>query len=229
MWQPQLDLMKDFHCIAPDLPGHGQSPAIKHFDMKALSSTLADIIRSTSPTGKAHVVGLSYGGVVAQALMVNAPDVVDHVVLSGTSTRLNRLLILLQALNAPFLRLLRPQQLAAMISSQFGIPASYKELLTEDFRQFSANAFMQVMWTYADIVMPSTFNSPTLVAVGEKETFFAKIGARSLVKGIPGARGILVPGVGHIWNLQAPELFADMLRAWFQDQPLPAGLIPLKP
>jgi pimeloyl-ACP methyl ester carboxylesterase len=228
MWQPQLDRMKDFHCVAPDLPGHGQSANLKRFEMKALVDILADLIRSTSPTGKAHVVGLSFGGVVAQALMMNTPELIDHVVLSGTSTRLSKLLILSQSLNMPIMRLLRPQQLAAIISSQFGIPASFKDQLKADFSQFSVDTFMQVMWTYADIVMPSITKSPTLVVVGEKETFFAKYAARALCKGIPGARGILVPDVGHVWNLQAPDLFTDMLRAWLQDQPLPAGFLPLE-
>jgi pimeloyl-ACP methyl ester carboxylesterase len=228
MWQPQLDLLKDFHCVAPDLPGHGQSASIKRFEMKDLVESLADLIRTTSPTGKTHVVGLSFGGVVAQGLMVHAPELVDHVILSGTATRMNKLLILTQALNGPIMRLLSPNQLAALVSSQFGIPDKFKESLREDMRQFSVDAFMQVMWTYGEIVMPSKTTSPTLIAVGEKETFFAKAAARSLCRGIPGAKGILVPGVGHVWNLQAPELFADMVRAWLQDLPLPAVLQPLE-
>ena len=227
MWQPQLDQMKDFHCVAPDLPGHGQSAPIKDFEMKVLVDTLADMIRSTSPTGKAHVVGLSFGGVVAQALMVNAPELIDHVILSGTSTRLNKLLILIQMLNIPILRLLRPQQLANLISSQFSIPAGFKDLLKEDMRQFSVDAMAQELWTYGEIVMPSTTTSPTLVAVGEKETFFARAAARSLCRGIPGAKGIMALGVGHVWNLQAPGLFTDMVRSWLQDLPLPLGLQPL--
>jgi pimeloyl-ACP methyl ester carboxylesterase len=24
MWEPQLEHLPDFHCLAPDLPGHGQ-------------------------------------------------------------------------------------------------------------------------------------------------------------------------------------------------------------
>ena len=228
MWQPQLDLMKDFHCVAPDLPGHGQSSAIKKFEMKAVVDTLAEIIRHTSPNGKAHVVGLSFGGVVAQALMVGAPDVVDHVILSGTATRLNKILVFIQMLNLPFMRLLKPQLLASLISSQFGIPPKYKEMLKDDFRQFSADVFMQVMWTYGDIVMPTTTRNPTLVAVGEKETFVARAAARSLSKHIPGAKGVIAPGVGHVWNLQTPELFTAMVRSWLQDQPLPAELLPIQ-
>jgi pimeloyl-ACP methyl ester carboxylesterase len=224
MWKPQLDLMKDFHCVAPDFPGHGACAAVKHFEMKALVDSLANLIRSTSPTGKAHVVGLSFGGVVAQALMVAAPELVDHVILSGTATRMNKLLILTQALNVPIMRLLRPPQLASLVSKQFAIPAGYRDMLIEDMRQFSLDALMQVMWTYGEIIMPSATTSPTLVAVGEKETSFARAAARSLCRGIPGAKGVVAPGVGHVWNLQAPELFTAMVRAWLQDLPLPAEL-----
>ena len=28
MWQPQLDSLTEFHCLAPDLPGHGLSAAM---------------------------------------------------------------------------------------------------------------------------------------------------------------------------------------------------------
>jgi pimeloyl-ACP methyl ester carboxylesterase len=44
---------------------------------------LATLIRETTSDGRAHVVGLSFGGVVAQALMVAAPGLVDHVILKG--------------------------------------------------------------------------------------------------------------------------------------------------
>jgi hypothetical protein len=44
---------------------------------------------------------------------------------------------------------------------------------------------------------------------------------------ISGARGVIAPGMGHVWNLQAPDLFADMIRAWISDKPLPDQLASL--
>ena len=73
MWQPQLEAMRDFHCVAPDLPGHGQSAMINQFNLGQIVETLVNLIRQTSPHGKTHLVGLSFGGVVAQALMTAAP------------------------------------------------------------------------------------------------------------------------------------------------------------
>ncbi|MCE1255339.1 MAG: alpha/beta hydrolase [Anaerolineae bacterium] len=223
MWQPQLENLRDFHCLAPDLPGHGLSASIKPPEMRDLVKELADLIRRTSPTDKAHVVGLSYGGVVTQALMTSAPEVVDRVILSGTATRLNKLLIIIQLLNIPVLRLLKPAQLAQIMRKQFGETLAY-EGFEEDLERLSRDAFSQVAWSYADIVMPSACQSPTLVAVGEKETTVARKAALDLCRGIPQSRGVLVPDGTHVWNLQFPDLFSEMVRAWFTEQALPEGL-----
>jgi hypothetical protein len=67
-----------------------------------------------------------------------------------------------------------------------------------------------------------------LVAVGGKETPFARSMARKLVSQIPGAEGILIPGLGHVWNMQDPQLFAQVARAWFiEGEILKVGVSPL--
>ena len=88
MWQPQLDSLTEFHCLAPDLPGHGLSSTTGALPMDDLVRELAELIKSKSHSGKAHVVGHSYGGVVAQALISGAPEVVESAILSGTSATL---------------------------------------------------------------------------------------------------------------------------------------------
>jgi pimeloyl-ACP methyl ester carboxylesterase len=185
---------------------------------------LAALIRDSSSDGKAHVVGLSFGGVVAQRLMVDQPEVVDHVILSGTATRMSRLLVWIAMLNEPVLRLLRPDQLAALLCLQFGIPSRYRDAMSNDFKVFSARTLSQVMQTYLQIEMPTDTKSRTLIAVGEKETFYAKRAARLLSRSIPSARGVIVRGYGHVWNLEAPALFAETVRAWIGDRELPEQL-----
>ncbi len=224
MWQPQLNHLTEYHCLAPDLPGHGQSAHIPWTGMTALARELATLIRDRTPTGRAHVVGLSFGGVVAQAMMVHTPEVVDHVILSGTSTRLARWLVATQKLNEPILRLLSPTQLAALVCMQFGIPKQAQDQLRDDFKDFSAQTLSKVLETYGDIEMPVACQSPTLAVAGEKETFVAKQAARALAKEIPNAKGALIPGVGHVWNLQKPELFAEMVRTWLTHEKVPEGL-----
>ncbi len=232
MWLPQLERLNDFHCLAPDLPEHGQSAQVGPFDMQDAVRRLVDLIQASSPDGKAHVVGLSFGGVVAQALMVQAPDAIDHVILSGTAARLGKILLRLLRmqidLNRPILRRLSPRRVAALVRWQFGIPAEYNTMLGEDMLKVPPESMARfLLATYASIETPTQARSPVLVVVGQKETPVARWFARKLQKTISGAKGVVVPGLGHVWNLQAPDLFADAVRAWVTDRPLPPSFRPL--
>lgn len=228
MWQPQLAALSEFHCLAPDLPGHGESAGIFPFTVPDAAERIAELIREAAPDGRAHIVGLSFGGVVAQRLMIAHPEVVDHVILSGTAPRLSKLLVAIESLNEPIMRLLPPEWLAALVSWQFGIPAESRVLLRDDFRQFQPRVFMQVLRSYTEIEIPTNTYSPTLVTVGQEETYFAKRAARELVSAISGAKGVMVPGAGHVWNMQKPDLFNSMVRAWVTDKPLSGELMTLR-
>jgi pimeloyl-ACP methyl ester carboxylesterase len=226
MWQPQLEDLTEFHCLAPDLPGHGQSTSLP-LNMPDIVQRLSSLVADSSPNGKAHIVGLSFGGVVAQALMVAHPDLVDHAILSGTAARMSKLLVWMSMLNEPILRMLNPKQLAAIVCWQFGIPAKFRDQLSDDFKAFSSKTLANVMKTYLDIEIPMKTKSPTLVAVGQKETIYAKSAARLLNRSIPGSNGVVVPNCGHVWNLEAPDLFNATVRAWITGRELPDGLLPL--
>ncbi len=156
--------------------------------------------------------------------MVAAPDSVDHVILSGTSTRLGKTLVALNGLNGPILRLLSLKQSAGLVGWQFRVPNSYRASLADDLQEFSPQAFGAVNMAYSDIETPSATQSPTLVAVAEKETVIARRAARQLAQIIPGAVTVVVAGMGHLWSLQAPDLFSDTVAAWIGDQPLPKAL-----
>jgi pimeloyl-ACP methyl ester carboxylesterase len=69
--------------------------------------------------------------------------------------------------------------------------------------------------------------TPVLVVVGQKETVVAQHAEQQLSKEIERARGVMVPGVGHAWNLEAPDLFTRTVRAWIKDAPLPKELVAL--
>lgn len=230
MWQPQFDTLTEFHCLAPDLPGHGLSSAMGAMPIDELVQQLASLIRLKSPTGKAHVVGLSYGGVVAQALLSGAPEVAESAILSGTSARLSAFMTgvfkIYLKLNEPILKIMRPDQLSKLLALQFGIPAQYLEKLGEDMKRMDPGLMVEVLTqSYLDIRTPVNASIPVLAAVGGRETPFAKSMARKLMRQIPGAKGILLPGLGHVWNMQDAQLFARVLRAWVMKSEIPKEMI----
>src|SRR4051794_23351810 len=91
-WQPQLDRLHNFYCLAPDLPEQGKSIDIRPFDLNDAANRVVQLIRDRVPTQKAHVVGLSLGGAVALTMMQHTPEVIDHVILSGTAAKLGSIL-----------------------------------------------------------------------------------------------------------------------------------------
>lgn len=227
MWQPQLERLHEYHCLAPDLPEQGNSANIGPFTLEDASRRVADVIRERVPGGRAHIVGLSIGGAVAVQLLRDAPGVIDHVMISGTATRINAGLAVLMRLNEPFMRFLSPDQQTNLTLRQFHIPAEYRDLVLEGVRTCKPEANTHFSKELTKIELPQKVQAPVLVVVGQKETIVAKHAAQQLMKEIEGARGVMVPGVGHAWNLEAPDLFTMTVRAWITDVPLPQELVTL--
>src|SRR5947207_13276038 len=87
MWQPQIErLSREYYCLAPDLPEHGRSTDIGLLTPENSGRVVAELIRERTPRGRAHVVGLSLWGLVALGLLRDAPEVIDHLIVSGCGT-----------------------------------------------------------------------------------------------------------------------------------------------
>lgn len=223
-WRPQLEsLSADYYCLAPDLPEQGKSAAEKPFTLEDSADRVADIIRTHVPDAKAHVVGLSLGGAVALELVRRAPDVVDHVMVSGTAAGLGKFLGWITLNSLWMYKLIPENMLLDMSVRQFGIPEAFRAEFREDLI-YGMKADFTKNFTHALMNMTLPTAAKLLVCVGSKETFVAKGEARKLVNTIRGARGVIVPDVGHVWNLEKPDLFSETVRAWVSDQPLPSLL-----
>jgi pimeloyl-ACP methyl ester carboxylesterase len=228
MWQPQLDRLADFYCLAPDLPGHGQSEAIQPFALEDAARRVAEIIRQKAAGQTAHVVGLSLGGAVALTLLRIDPRVVDRAVVSGTAAGLDKITGYLGLALAGTMRLMSAKRMADSAVRQFGVPPEYRPLFYDDYLRGNTAPYLRhVVRALMGMKLPEQIERPLLVAVGGKETLAAKGAARKLTDVFPGARGVAAPGLGHLWNLQAPDLFSAAVRAWVTDQPLPPELRPL--
>ncbi len=108
------------------------------------------------------------------------------------------------------------------------VPAQYHDMLTEDTLRTSNETFNKHLFKELMAApMPCDSSISTLVVVGERENFIAKQYARKIVACLKQSQGFIVSGMNHVWNLQDPDLFAEMVGAWIEHRPLPAGLRPL--
>ncbi|NQU62725.1 MAG: 2-succinyl-6-hydroxy-2,4-cyclohexadiene-1-carboxylate synthase [SAR324 cluster bacterium] len=79
-----------FHCLAPDLPGHGQSLFKKSIANEGLRSfrDVASLILEQMPgkdSGDFVLYGYSMGGRIAQAMCLQAPERIRHLFLESAS------------------------------------------------------------------------------------------------------------------------------------------------
>jgi pimeloyl-ACP methyl ester carboxylesterase len=228
MWQPQFERLNDFYLIAPDLPEQGESFDVRPFTLEDSASRVAEIIRITVPSGKAHLVGNSLGGAVILTMLRTCPDVVDRALVQGAAAKLARWLGNFSISLLWIYRFYTPERMAEATMRQLHVPEQYHDLIFPDLvktgtKEFSRTTIQALM----DMELPLQNTRPLLTAVGEQETPAAKDAAHKMVRLIPNTRGVIVPGVHHLMNLQNPDLYCDMVRAWVTDQPLPASLKPI--
>jgi 3-oxoadipate enol-lactonase len=175
---------------------------------------------------KAHVVGFSLGGLVAQSLAVRHPARVDRLVLASTYAVMNpQARLFLDAVHEPYADgSLTERQMFGLIcpwlfSTAFlADPAnagwiSYPddagdEQAPEDWsRLYRAQRAFDGTRSLADI------GASTLVLSGSEDRLVSRADAELLARRIPGARHDRIAGAGHLLNFEEPQRFLDAVEA----------------
>lgn len=228
-WEPVLPHFEDYRVLLIDMPEHGKSIDEKPFSIKDTAARLSGIVRSHIKGGKAHFVGLSLGAQVIVELLGMAPDVVNRAVISGTLTRPLPGMSMIGLMAAMYMPFRNIKLLVEANMKSLGVPVQYYDQFAADTRLLTTEAFTHVTRENMRFSPPDLKNAnvPTLVLIGQKEPKIMRDSAKDLLKALPQAEGHIVPNVGHNWSLEAPELFAKVVRAWIESQPLPAELVTL--
>lgn len=227
MWENQMAALADFHCLNVDLPGHGKSNQVPWVSLADTADQVAAAIRLRATNGRAHVVGLSLGGHVALSLLERHADMVDHAIISGVTDAPmpNRQWLKPQLFVMSFL--LKRRGLAERQAKSLNLSPEMQAAFTENLLAMSMPAYRRIWKEAVDYTVPtvlSTVNNRTLITAGGRETDIIMRTVDTIPNLMPNAQGRLAPGLGHGWNVEAPDLFNAMIRAWITDAPLPARL-----
>jgi pimeloyl-ACP methyl ester carboxylesterase len=226
MWRPQLDsLPANFTVIAWDAPGAGESADPPDgFTMADWADSLAGLL-DIADVDAAHIVGLSWGGILAQEFYRRYPARTHSLVLAGTYAGWRGSLpegICEERLQT----CLRDSSLpAAELVSKY-LPTMFGETTPDEARlelstvmlDFHPLGFRLMAMSSANVdtreVLP-TIQAPTLLVWGDADVRSSLDVARQLSDAIPGARLVVIPAAGHVSNLEAPERFDAELRAFY--------------
>jgi 3-oxoadipate enol-lactonase len=86
-WDFAGELARDYTLISYDLPGHGRSPVPPGaYTIEDLSAQLGELLARHN-IARAHIAGISLGGLIAQQFAAAKPESVDHLILVDTTPR----------------------------------------------------------------------------------------------------------------------------------------------
>jgi pimeloyl-ACP methyl ester carboxylesterase len=238
LWEPIADALSDsFTVHLWDMPGYGRSAMADGQDVSigAQGQLFAELLRHWELPGPPHVVAHDIGGAVAlRARLLHGAAfrslaLVDVVALAPWGSEFFRLVAenptvfarlppplheaLLRAYIAGAAHLPLPPPAADMLAGPWldapGQAAFYRQIAQADQR-------------YTDAVEPlyPSLDLPVLVVWGTEDRWIPVDRAHRLARLIPGAELRLIPGAGHLVQLDAPAALTGVLQRWLSRAPI---------
>lgn len=224
IWQADLDDLSEYHCLAPDLPSHGRSAAIKPFSLGTAVEGAAELIDSHALGGQASILGVSIGAAVAIELANRHPSKVKRLFLSGPTPRFGKAAVaLMNVLSAPLLRLIGPNQRARFVARAMGLSERQIAENAQDLEAITPSLVAEINQAVAEQPDPAPNDRPAVIVVGENELGATKARARHLASAYGNHHVHVVPDGSHTWFVEDPELFRRAVRTWMAGTELPPG------
>lgn len=232
-WAMQrLPLGRRYRCISIDNRGTGSSERPEHsFSILRLARDVLDVMDAEG-IERAHIMGASMGGVIAQVLAITAPERVHSLVLACTACRHHEWR---RELFAHWSQLVRERGMQAMAESElewligprlrrrFGI---WINILARMVLQTDPAVFVKQV--DALLALPddtrlglAAVQQPTLVITGSQDTLTPVGDAEELAELLPHARLTIVSRAAHGLMVETPNAFNDSVLEFLDStQPL---------
>jgi pimeloyl-ACP methyl ester carboxylesterase len=231
MWRAQVEALSNrYRCLVPDLLGFGRSSApaeLGAYSMTAFAGQIVAALDDAGVTGPVVLCGLSIGGYIAFELLRLHPERIRALVLADTKAEADGPEVIAKRTSQQE-RVRKGARIAVRDELVTGLLATG----TLDDRPDTVARVRSLMenseagYTGALEAMKNRPDStgdlvrirvPALVIVGEEDRVTPPEIARALHESIGGSQLVVVPGAGHLSNLEAPESFNRALASFLDD------------
>jgi pimeloyl-ACP methyl ester carboxylesterase len=229
VWRPQLAALADeFTVVAWDEPGAGRSSDVPaDFGLADYASCLAAVIEALG-LGPAHIAGLSWGSTIVQELYRHHPGLVATLILIGAYAGWKGSL----PAHELAARVEGVHQMLAAPAEEFdptlpGLfagepPAEFVPLLGEIAADVRAESLKTQLFLMAEAdqrdLLPR-IAVPTLLIWGELDARSPLSVARQFEETIPETELVVIPGAGHVSQLERPEELNEAVRKFCRAHP----------
>jgi 3-oxoadipate enol-lactonase len=223
VWQPQLDhFAATRRAIAFDYPGYGES---EFADGATRDDFAAAILAAMDALGvdKAHVCGLSLGGVIAIAMHSAAPDRCASLIIADSFAVhpdgqgiYDRSVAASQAMTMPELAEARAGVLLGSEATgelRSEIVATMGAINPSAFRLGAA-----AVWLADQRQRAARIDVPTLILVGDEDQVTPVALSEELRDTIPGSELRVIGKAGHLANAEQPQAFNDAIESFLSQQ-----------
>ena len=213
-----------FDVLAYDHRGIGRSdPAPGGFRIRDLAEDAAGLLDALE-VGRAHVMGVSMGGMVAQELALSHPDRVLTLTLGCTYAGGEGSVLTDPAIIQRLAQLFLSGRVGDAMKEAYRVNVSAQFASNpanlETFKRIAAElpATLEIMLAQAQAVQGHDtslrlghIRMPTLVVHGTEDRMLAVANAHAIAARIPHARLELLEGVGHLFWWERPERSAQLV------------------
>jgi len=231
-WTPIVEELEDrFHCLAVDLPGHGQSlgqPDEMH-SVEGATEAVVEVLEAED-VDSCVLVGYSMGGRVALSLALRFPGLVERLVLESASPGLRTEAERADRRTVDADRAARIEaDLEAFLADWYRQPLfaslARHDLVDEMVRTRSENDPQELaralrgmspgrqtsFWDQLDEI-----ECPTLVLTGALDDKYMTITETTAAR-IDPARYVVIPDAGHNVHAERPSAFLNALRRYLSE------------
>ncbi len=227
-WSAQVAYFaRGYTAVAWDARGYGGSDGIVA-DFHDFADDLARLIRHFG--GPAHLVGLSMGGRIALDTWARTPALVASLTLADTSAGSaeaaspERIGAFLALRRKPLVEDgktpadIAPDIVAAIAGPNI-TPAQHARLIASHaaLRADAYLATMAVVTRFTDFPDFARVEVPVQVIVGSEDRVATPAYAAAMAARFPNARLHVIPGAGHVSNIEAPNAFNAALAAFLAE------------
>ncbi len=224
VWRPQLaHFGRTRRAVAFDYPGYGESD----FCEDATRDGFADAIFSAMDAlgiERAHVCGLSLGGVVAIAMYAAAPSRCASLIIADSFAAHPDG----QAIHDRSVAASRSMTMRELAEARSGVllgSAATPELKAEVIDTMAAidpaayRIGAEAVWLADQRDRAMAIGCPTLILVGEEDGITPPALSKELADLIPGSRLERIARAGHLANAEQPEAFNLAIESFLSEQP----------
>jgi len=211
-----------FRAVAWDMPGYGSSAPVEPYGVRGLAQSCIALIEALLPEdakGAARsvaLVGHGLGGMVAQEVAMRRPDLVNRLVLSGTTSQADA--VWSEEVQAQLQQLDSTAHGDMAVLSQSAVDAQIGPLALPEGVQLARHCMSQLSPVTYRLALQAQagfdreaalahIHVPTLLLTGDHDRKMPAATVERMAAQIEGSRWVQLPGIGHLQNLEAPDAF----------------------